>query len=103
MSTGPHAHPTPSLYWKIAGILAVLTAIEVAMFYVDRAFGLGAVNALVLIVLAVLKFVLVVGFFMHLRYEKSSLSRLFTAGFVLAVGLYLVVLASMGVVVIRGG
>ncbi len=103
MSTEPHTHPSPSLYWKIAGILAVLTAIEVAIFYVDRALGLGVVNALVLLSLSALKFLLVVGFFMHLRYEKSSLSRLFTAGFVLALGIYLVVLASMGVVAIRGG
>ena len=103
MSSDPHAHPTPSQYWRIAAVLAVLTAIEVGIFYLDRAFSLGAINALVLVGLSSLKFVLVVGFFMHLRYEKSSLSRLFTAGFVLAVGLYLIVLASFGVVALRGG
>jgi len=104
MSTEEHLHhPTPAQYWKIAAVLAVLTAIEVALFYVDQAFELGALNALMLISLAALKFVIVVGFFMHLRYEKSTLSRFFTAGFILAVALYTIVLTALGVIAIRGG
>lgn len=104
MSQREHAqHPTPAQYWKIAVVLAVLTAIEVAMFYIDREYQLGALNAAVLVVLALLKFMIVVGWYMHLRYEKSALSRLFTAGFILAAGLYTVVLAAMGVIALRGG
>ena len=103
MSTEHHSHPTPAQYWKIAVVLAVLTAIEVAMFYIDRELGLGSLNALILITLALLKFVIVVGWYMHLRFEKPMLNRFFTAGFILATTLYLVVLASLGVVVIRGG
>ncbi len=103
MSAEHHTHPTPAQYWKIAVVLAVLTAIEVAMFYIDRELGLGSLNALILITLALLKFVIVVGWYMHLRFEKPMLNRFFTAGFVLAISLYLVVLASLGVVVIRGG
>jgi hypothetical protein len=53
-------------------------------------------------VLSAVKFLVVVGWFMHVRYEKSTISRFFTAGFILAVALYLVVLSAMGVVVIRG-
>lgn len=102
MSSEDHSHPTPAQYWKIAVLLAVLTAIEVGMFYLDRELELGAVNALVLIALAFLKFVIVVGWYMHLRFEKPMLNRFFTAGFALAVALYLVVLASMGIVAIRG-
>ena len=102
MSSEHHAHPTPGQYWRIAALLAVLTAVEVAMFYIDREFELGALNAVVLIVLAFLKFVIVVGWYMHLRFEKSTLTRFFTAGAILAIALYLVVLAAMGVVVIRG-
>jgi cytochrome c oxidase subunit IV len=101
MSTAEH--PTPAQYWKIAVILAVLTAIEVALFYIDQELELGALNAILLISLAVLKFVIVVGWYMHLRFEKSLLSRFFTAGFILACGCYLVVLSALGVVVIRGG
>jgi cytochrome c oxidase subunit IV len=103
MSSEHHAHPTPSQYWKIAGILAVLTAIEVALYYIDKELELGALNAAVLIALSSLKFLIVVGWFMHLRFESSLLSRFFTGGFVLAASLYAVVLAAMGVIVIRGG
>jgi cytochrome c oxidase subunit 4 len=103
MSAEHHpAHPTPTQYWKIAVLLAVLTAIEVAMFYVNEASDLGALNTIILIGLAVLKFVIVVGYYMHLRYESSMLSRFFTAGFILAMSLYAVVLAAMGVIAIRG-
>jgi cytochrome c oxidase subunit IV len=104
MSAEPHAHhPTPAQYWKIAAFLAAVTAIEVAMFYIDRELGLGFLNAAILIVLSAIKFVVVVGWFMHVRFEKPIISRFFTAGFVLACSLYLVVLAALGVVVIRGG
>ena len=103
MSASEHAHhPSPAQYWKIAAFLAVVTAIEVAMFYIDRELELGFLNAAILLVLSAIKFVVVVGWFMHVKYEKPMINRFFTAGFVLACGLYLVVLAAMGVVVIRG-
>lgn len=101
MSDHAH-HPTPSQYWKIAAFLALLTAIEVALFYIDRELELGLLNAAILIVLSAVKFLVVVGWFMHVRFEKPMISRFFTAGFVLALGLYLVVLTAMGVVAIRG-
>ena len=103
MSSEHHAHPTPRQYWLIAVVLAILTAIEVGMFYLDRALGLGGLNAIILITLALLKFVIVVGWYMHLRFEKGTLNKFFTAGFILAGLLYLVVLSAMGVVAIRGG
>ncbi len=103
MSVEEHTHhPTPAQYWKIAVVLGVLTAIEVAMYYINDAYNLGALNAVLLIILAGLKFVIVVGFYMHLRYEKPTLNRFFTAGFILAMALYTVVLTAMGVIAIRG-
>lgn len=98
-----HAHPTPAQYWKIAALLAVLTALEVAMYYIDKQLGLDLANAAILIVLAIAKFLIVIGWFMHLRYEHPLLNRFFTAGFVLAMGLYTVVLVSLGVVSVGGG
>lgn len=98
MATGQqHAHPTSAQYVKIAVVLFILTAIEVALFYVDEAVNLGAAEPTLLIILALLKFVIVVGWYMHLRFEKSTLTRFFTAGFVLAIILYAVVLAAFGV------
>jgi cytochrome c oxidase subunit IV len=96
-------HPSISQYWKIAGLLAVLTAIEVALFYIDDALDLGGINVAMLLILALLKFVIVVGWFMHLRFEKPMLNRFFAGGFILALGCYAVVLGAMGVIVIRGG
>lgn len=96
-------HPTPAQYWKIAVVLAVLTAIEVGLYYVDQELELGALNAGLLLVLAVAKFIIVVGWFMHLRFESPLLNRFFTGGFVLAFSLYAIVLGLLGVLVIRGG
>ncbi len=104
MSAEHHfVHPTPAQYWKIAVVLAVLTSIEVGVFYINGAYDLGALNAAILLILAMLKFIIVVGWFMHLRFEKSTLSRFFSTGFMLAVALYAIVLAGLGVIVIRGG
>ena len=103
MSAESHDHhPTPAQYWKISAFLAVLTAIEVSLFYIDHALELGVFNSIALISLSSIKFVVVVGWFMHVRYEKPLINRFFTAGFVLACALYLVVLSALGVVAIRG-
>lgn len=96
-------HPSIGDYWKIAALLAILTAIEVALFYIDEALELGGINVALLLILALLKFVIVVGWFMHLRFEKPMLNRFFAGGFILAMSLYAVVLAAMGVLAIRGG
>lgn len=104
MSTSEQSHhPTPAQYWRIAAFLAVVTAVEVAMFYIDRELELGVLNAAILIVLSAIKFIVVVGWFMHVKFESPIINRFFTAGFILACSLYLVVLASLGVVAIRGG
>lgn len=105
MAEQSHHPPHPSIgdYWKIAALLAVLTAIEVALFYIDEALELGGLNVALLLILALLKFVIVVGWFMHLRFEKPLLNRFFAGGFILAMSLYAVVLAALGVLAIRGG
>jgi cytochrome c oxidase subunit 4 len=102
MSAEHRPHPTPPQYWRIAAFLAAVTALEVAMFYIDRELELGFLNTAVLVTLSAVKFLVVVGWFMHVRFERPMISRFFTAGFVLACSLYLVVLAALGVVAIRG-
>jgi cytochrome c oxidase subunit IV len=84
-------------------VLAVLTGIEVAMFYVNGAYDLGVLNVVLLLILAMLKFVIVVGWYMHLRFERATLSRFFSAGLMLAIALYAIVLAALGLLVLRGG
>ncbi len=86
-------HPSPEQYIAVGLILAVITAVEVGFYYVDLAQG-----ALVgiLLVLSGLKFVLVGLWFMHLRFDSRIFSTLFTGGLVLAVALFIVVLATLG-------
>ena len=58
--------------------------------------GLGLIVGL-LLSLAVIKFVMVASNFMHLKFDDRLLTRVFYAGLFLAVGVYLVVLATLHV------
>lgn len=96
------AHPTPRQYVQIAVLLAFLTAIEVALYYLEQNIAefTTSMASPLLILLAIMKFVIVVGWFMHLRFEKSLLSKFFTTGFVAALILYVAVLFALGAAVL---
>ena len=96
------AHPTPRMYVKLALVLALFTAIEIALFYLEDTIGRGLAR-FTLIGLSFLKFIAVIGWYMHLRYEKSTLSKFFTGGFILAAALYGVVLGSFALTLAAGG
>lgn len=100
MADSAHHHPTPKQYVSVALVLAVLTALEVALFYLES--GVDAVTQTItvpaLLILSALKFYLVVAMFMHLRYERRLLSRFFTSGAILAGALYLITLSALGAV-----
>lgn len=87
------AHPGPAEYIQIGAILAMLTAIEVAVYYVDVQRGLFV---MILLVLSASKFAFVVMWFMHLRFDSAIFSTLFVGGFVLAASVFVVVLATLG-------
>jgi hypothetical protein len=90
------------MYVQLAVVLAVLTGIEVALFYLEDVIGSGLART-TLVFLAFLKFVAVIGWYMHLRYEKSMLSRFFTGGFILAGSLYALMLGSFALTAAFGG
>lgn len=75
------SHASVGFYWMIGLVLAVITAVEVAVFYIP---ALDPVLVPVLLVLSAAKFVLVVMFFMHLRFDSMVYTGLFLAGLVLA-------------------
>ena len=75
------SHAPPGFYWLIGGILTVITAVEVAIFYIP---ALDPVLVPVLLILSAAKFVLVVMFFMHLKFDSKIYTGLFLAGMVLA-------------------
>ena len=82
---GP-GHPSDRSYVGIAVILAALTALEVATFYVEE--QLGGLLVPALMVMMVVKFAMVVMWFMHLRFDANLFTRVFVSGLVLAIGVY---------------
>jgi cytochrome c oxidase subunit 4 len=86
----PGAHQPASFYVKIALVLAVLTAIETSTYWID--FGGFAVP--LLIFLMVIKFVTVVSYFMHLKFDNRLFSWLFYTGVILAIAVYCAALAT---------
>ena len=77
-------------YVRIAVILAAITALEVATYYVD----FGALFLPSLLIMMAVKFYIVVSFFMHLRYENKLFSWVFYAGLFLAMIVYGIFLAT---------
>jgi len=90
-----HARPHASdkTYVGIAVVLAVITAIEVMVFYVD---ALHPVIVPILLVLSATKFTLVVMFFMHLKFDSKVFSGLFLGPLLVAVLIILGMLALYG-------
>ncbi len=89
----PEGHPEAAEYIKVGVFLAAVTALEVALYYLDMADGvlLG-----LLLALSALKFIVVVLWFMHLKFDNKVFSIMFTTGFVLVAGLFTIVLATLG-------
>jgi len=83
-------HGTPALYVRVALILAVITLIEVIIWYLPAVRGM-LVPAL--IVLSLGKFLAVVGYFMHLKFDHPLFRYMFFAGLILALGVFLAMLA----------
>ena len=75
-------------YIKIALILGVLTAVEVATYFWD--FGILEVPSL--LILMVVKFQIVCSYFMHLKFDSKVFSYLFVTGLILAMAVF----AAMG-------
>ncbi|MGI9032292.1 MAG: cytochrome C oxidase subunit IV family protein [Acidimicrobiales bacterium] len=99
-TTPGHAHPSEGQYIGVALVLALITGTEVAVYYVS-----AVKDALVpiLLVLSVVKFSMVVLWFMHLRFDSRIFRRLFVIGLALAVFVYTVVLTTFHVWTRGGG
>jgi len=100
MSTHGHAaadhapdHASVATYVRVAMILTVVTALEVGVIYIRF---LTPIVVPLLLVMATAKFVLVVMFFMHLRYDPRSLSAVFVGPLIIATLLGLALIALVG-------
>jgi cytochrome c oxidase subunit 4 len=86
-------HPSPREYIRIAIVLGIVTAAEVAVYYLDISRGLLIP---LLLGFAALKFTLVVLWYMHLRFDSKTYARFFILGLAGAVTLYTIVLLTFG-------
>lgn len=82
-----HSHANPRFYLVIAAILSVLTFTEWRLFSVDM-FGVSGRNGIML-ALSLIKFTMVVGFFMHLRFDNKYYAWVFGSCMVLGIGIFL--------------
>ncbi len=88
------AHPDPWQYVVVAVVLAVITAVEIAVSYMEGDIPDGLIVVLLLSMM-VMKFVLVASWFMHLRTDQPVFKRFFILGSIAAPLLYLIVLATL--------
>lgn len=79
---GHAEHPSWKFYAMVGLILTIITAAEVAVFYIPALHG---VLVPILLVLSTGKFTLVVMFYMHLRFDSPVFSGVFVFPLSLAV------------------
>ena len=84
----PHEerHPDAAEYIKIAVILTLLTSVEVAIWYIH---ALRGVLVYMLLILSAVKFTMVVGWYMHLKFDPPLFRRIFTFGLIVGLSVVL--------------
>ncbi len=80
-----HTHgPTDGQYFGIFAVLFVLTALEVSTYFWESWFGesdvVRRIGVAVLLTLMVIKFTMIVGYFMHLRFDTALLRGCSSSG-----------------------
>lgn len=88
-----HAHPSTGTYLAVAGVLTVITLVEVGVFYVP---AFQSVLAPVLLLLSGTKFALVVMFYMHLKSDHRLFTAVFTLPLLIAVGVIVALMFLFG-------
>jgi cytochrome c oxidase subunit IV len=88
-----HAHPSWQEYVKIGVILFVITAVEVAIVYIE---AIERAILPLLLILGAVKFVLVVGYYMHLKQDNKFFTMLFAGGLAIATAIIIALMALFG-------
>jgi cytochrome c oxidase subunit 4 len=81
-------HPELRTYVWIAIFLAIVTAVEVAIYYIP---AFEAILVPTLIILSAVKFFFVVGYFMHLKMDPRLLAAIFASALVVSLAVYIAV------------
>ena len=79
-----HAHPDWNTYKWVALILAVITCVEVWVYYIPS-FVATKLFVPTLLILSAIKFAIVVMFYMHLKYDAKLFRALFIGPLIMAV------------------
>jgi cytochrome c oxidase subunit IV len=90
-----HEHISDWGYVKVALLLAAITALEVFTYFESVA-NWGKILIPALLVMMVIKFGVVVAFFMHLKFDSPVFTRVFVAGLLFALGVYLAMILAFG-------
>ena len=91
--SGERQHPGAKEYLGIAVILTVITAIEVAVYYIP---SMKPMLVPTLLVLSGLKFTLVAMFYMHLKFDHRLFSWLFVVPMIVIALLIIALLRLFG-------
>ena len=93
MSHPAQPHTSNKTYILVAAVLAMITGVEVMVFYIQ---ALRPVIVPILVALSAAKFVLVVSFFMHLKYDGKILRGLFAGPLLVAIAIIMAMMALYG-------
>jgi cytochrome c oxidase subunit 4 len=95
-----HPHPTWGTYKWVALVLVVITVIEVWVYYIPQ-FVASRLFVPSLLIMSAAKFVIVVMFYMHLKYDHKLFRALFTGPLIIAVLTIISLLFLFGQIAIR--
>ena len=87
-------HPTAGTYSKVAVTLVLLTAVEVAVYYIE---AVRRFLVPILIVMMIIKFSLVAMYYMHLKQDSKLFSGVFVFPIIIAICLAMALLALFSV------
>ncbi len=82
-AAGEHAHPTWKTYKWIALILTLVTIVEVWAYYIPQ-FVASRAFVPALLIMSAFKFIVVVMFYMHLKYDHKLFRALFVGPLIIA-------------------
>ena len=97
-----HEHPTWATYKWVALILTVITIVEVWVYYIP-AFVASRLFVPALLTMSAVKFVIVVMFYMHLKYDHRLFRALFTGPLLIAMTTIIALMFLFAKLVIRTG
>lgn len=91
-----HAHAGPKLYWIFAVILCAITFFEWLIFKEREAWGISNMTLIYgLLLLSLVKFTMVCGWYMHLRFDNKMLTQIFVFSALLAAGVFVILQLSL--------